>query len=307
MPSKRSRSKERERKRKQRERLSAELKSKYKERAREGMKKCRDNLTNDEKEKNRLKSKEGMKRLREKDPLGKKETLISKYWPEGVRFGDTPLYKREREMQKLYMRKRRENLTKEEKSIEKEERNDRMKKLRENKTLEERKIENEKAKLRMKTLRQNRKNSVHGLESSSESSLSASPDIVSKLNAEYRNANEKEINSEIECVCDIDINCEYCLKIQESESVWYEAISVEDRDKFQKEDLEQYKNLLKNERKSKRKELKERAKKPLPPLPARELSEYEKIRENIITQRNKEWLVYEKEWEKQWEEKNNRK
>ena len=82
---------------------------------------------------------------------------------------------------------------------------------------------------------------------------------------------------------------------------------MEDRDKFQKEDLEQYKNLLKNERKSKRKELKERAKKPLPPLPARELSEYEKIRENIITQRNKEWLVYEKEWEKQWEEKNNRK
>ena len=42
--------------------------------------------------------------------------------------------------------------------------------------------------------------------------------------------------------------------------------------------------------------------KPLPPLPVRELSEYEKIREDIIAQRNQEWQVYEKEWEKKWQE-----
>ena len=42
--------------------------------------------------------------------------------------------------------------------------------------------------------------------------------------------------------------------------------------------------------------------KPLPPLPSRELSEYEKIREEIIAERKKEWAIYEKEWEKKWED-----
>ena len=47
--------------------------------------------------------------------------------------------------------------------------------------------------------------------------------------------------------------------------------------------------------------MKEKLKKPLPPLPVKELSEYEKIREDFIAQRKKEWEAYEKEWEKQWE------
>ena len=34
------------------------------------------------------------------------------------------------------------------------------------------------------------------------------------------------------------------------------------------------------------------------PPRGRELSLYEKIREDIISQRNKEWMIYEKEWEK---------
>ena len=34
------------------------------------------------------------------------------------------------------------------------------------------------------------------------------------------------------------------------------------------------------------------------PKPVRELSLYEKIREEFISQRNKEWIIYEKEWEK---------
>ena len=45
----------------------------------------------------------------------------------------------------------------------------------------------------------------------------------------------------------------------------------------------------------------EKLKRPLPPLPVKELSEYEKIREDFIAQRKREWLVYEKKWEKQWE------
>ena len=47
----------------------------------------------------------------------------------------------------------------------------------------------------------------------------------------------------------------------------------------------------------------EEAMKPLPPLPIRELSQYEKIREDIINQRKKEWVIYEKEWERQEMEK----
>ena len=58
--------------------------------------------------------------------------------------------------------------------------------------------------------------------------------------------------------------------------------------------------LPKNNRKEKRKALLEKAKQPIPPLPVRELSEYEKIRENIISQQKKEWELYEKEWENQW-------
>ena len=58
--------------------------------------------------------------------------------------------------------------------------------------------------------------------------------------------------------------------------------------------------MLKNRRKSKRQEIKDRMMKPLPALPERELSEYEKIREEIIAQRKKEWLIAEKEWEKNY-------
>ena len=60
--------------------------------------------------------------------------------------------------------------------------------------------------------------------------------------------------------------------------------------------------MIKKEKKEKRKALKEKARKPLPPLPSRELSEYEKIREEIIAERKKEWAIYEKEWEKKWED-----
>ena len=57
----------------------------------------------------------------------------------------------------------------------------------------------------------------------------------------------------------------------------------------------------KTDRRNKRKAILEKAKMPMPPLPIRELSEYEKIREEFIAQRKKEWEIYEKEWEKQWE------
>ena len=39
-----------------------------------------------------------------------------------------------------------------------------------------------------------------------------------------------------------------------------------------------------------------------PPIPSRELCEYEHIREDIIAHREREWIVYEAEWEKKSEE-----
>ena len=81
------------------------------------------------------------------------------------------------------------------------------------------------------------------------------------------------------------------------------TVSPEEKKRFEKEDLEQYKAMLKNLRRSRRKEIKEKLIKPLPPLPLRQPSQYEKIREEIIAQRNKEWLIAEKEWEEKMRNK----
>ena len=55
----------------------------------------------------------------------------------------------------------------------------------------------------------------------------------------------------------------------------------------------------KKDRQKKEEKILIKARKPLPPLPIRELSLYEKIREDIINQREREWVIYEKEWERQ--------
>ena len=55
--------------------------------------------------------------------------------------------------------------------------------------------------------------------------------------------------------------------------------------------------MQRNKKRSQRKRIKEKFLKPLPPLPEKELSQYEKIRLEIISQRNKEWLKFEQEWE----------
>ena len=81
----------------------------------------------------------------------------------------------------------------------------------------------------------------------------------------------------------------------------YSINTKEENERFAKEEAEEYKSMLKLGKKKKRKALLAKLKKPLAPLPVRELSEYEKIRENFIAQRKREWKVYEKEWEMQWE------
>ena len=266
------------------------------EKAKERMKKRRDRMTSSETEEFTRKSKERMKNLRQKYPLKKNETIPSSY-------------EREKEMQKLRVRKFRENQSQEKKMLEKEERNKRMRKLREKQSAEEKKLEDKKAKERMRKLREDRKKLCEPSDSSSESSLPEDQDIVRKLNENYRN--EKQIHMaarnidelDEECVCDIDIDCNYCKKVNEREKNLQEIITMEVKQQYAMEDIEQFKKMLKNKRKAKRMEINEKLKKPIKPFPVKEMSKYEKIREDIIKQRKKEWLVFEKEWEKKWEEK----
>ena len=91
-------------------------------------------------------------------------------------------YEREKEMQKLRVRKFRENQSREKKMLENEERNKRMRKLRAKKSAEEKKLEDKKAKERMRKLREDRKKLCEPSDSSSESSLLEDQDIVRKLN-----------------------------------------------------------------------------------------------------------------------------
>ena len=133
-------------------------------------------------------------------------------------------------------------------------------------------------------------------------------DIVKKMNEKHRMNEEIDIRTVDEgqvgietCICDIDIDCPYCQAQMEDEKYLYTINTEEEKARYEKEEIEGYKSMIRNKRKERRTVLLEKAKKPLPPLPVRELSEYEKIREEFIAQRKKEWEIYEKEWEKQWQ------
>ena len=273
MPSKRSRSKERERKRKKRADLSAEDKILEQEKARNRMIKRRQNMNDADKEAFKAKFRKGMQKLRERKESREKDP-VNPLWPAGLLYGETPQYKRDREHQKQKTQQRRENLTIHEKNREKEERNERMRKLRENQTAEDKKVENEKKKERMRKLRERRKEE----KCINDSEDSRCSDIVNKLRTVTEVTSDHE-----ECVCDIDINCKYCEEVYENEKNLVQTISPEEKERFDKEDLEQYKIMQRNERKLRRKMIKEKLLKPLPPLPERELSQYEKIRLEIIS------------------------
>lgn len=287
--------------------------------------------------------------------------MTSALWAPWLTYGESELYKRNKELDKnrikekrakqngkeieaenlearIRMRQKRENQTNEERTTEKletkmrvreirkkqtneeiivynEKSKIRMRKIRGNYTLEEKEAKNQEAKTRMRKLRLKRKmendnNEIDSDEDNSDNDENIPIDIVQKLNETHRKTNAicegqnimNESKTKLEdCTCDIDIDCPYCAAQNESEKYCYSINSKEDNERFDKEELEQYKSMIRNDRKRKRKALSENLKKPMPPLPVRELSEYEKIRENIISQREMEWEKYEKEWEKQWE------
>ena len=173
--------------------------------------------------------------------------------------------------------------------------------------MEKRQAYNEKCKQKMRELRNKRKN-LNNYNQSSDEEVSEFSDVVKRINEEHRYLKETEKVVEYDettsdcCVCDTDINCPHCEAVKEAEDFLYDPITEEEKERFEREEMEQYRNMKKKEKKEKRKALKEKAMKPLPPLPSRELSEYEKIREEIIAERKKEWAIYEKEWEKKWED-----
>ena len=85
-----------------------------------------------EKEEFKVKFREGMQKHREKgrDNSRKKESCIDPLWPPGMKYEDTPLYERDRALQRQKTRQWRENQTIEEKNEEKEKRNERTRKRR---------------------------------------------------------------------------------------------------------------------------------------------------------------------------------
>ena len=212
----------------------------------------------------------------------------------------------ENEEAKLRMRKLRGDQKAGEKQVQKEKDKERKRKSRESLTAEERAAQNFKNKNRMAKSRM-LKISVEENEN-----LEYVPsDIVKRLNEvhrrnveENRRVEENEEGGEMHesgdavelCTCDIDIDCPYCLAQYEAEKGSYTVVTKEEAARYDKEELEEYKIMKRNERK-------EKFKKPLPPLPSRELCEYEKIREAFIAQRKQEWEIYEKQWEKDWQEK----
>lgn len=295
------------------------------------MRKLREEMSVFEKDEARQKAREDMRKIRDVNKNKKKETLSSSLWSPGLKYGETELYTRDLEMQRKRMKRKRARFTAQETENENNEAKERMRLKRANQTEEERIAYNKRIKERMRELRFQRKKMQNLDEEENEISEDISDeedtetsdeipdeeenepsDIVKKLNEEHRVLTKKEkdnekVESEIglnECICDFDIDCPYCAAEHESEKNLYSdyILTKEESDRFERAELEQYKALKKSERKERRKRLVEKAKKPIPPLPKRELSEYEKIREEIISQRNKEWAIYEKEWEKKWEE-----
>ena len=105
-----------------------------------------------------------------------------------------------------------------------------------------------------------------------------------------------------ECSCDYDIDCKYCNNLIDedknlnalAEHTW----TQEEERQFEEKEMNEYRENKRIERNKKRKEKSEDLRKPAPPLPERELCLYEKIRGDIIEKREKEWKIYEKEWEK---------
>ena len=107
------------------------------------------------------------------------------------------------------------------------------------------------------------------------------------------------------CVCEYDTDCKYCSDVYENEKDLYEPnpFSKEEESEFERQELEAYKKNIREERNEKRRKKAELARQPMPALPEREMCLYERIREDNIAERKREWAKFEIEWEKKEQEK----
>ena len=160
------------------------------------------------------------------------------------------------------------------------------------------KTDNEKKRIRMNKLRSIRRNEMNR-----KCERNGKHDIVEILNQNDRIKKGRNERNEVEeCSCDYDIDCKYCNNLSDedknltalAEHTW----TQEEERQFEEKEMNEYRENKRIERNKKRKEKSEDLRKPAPPLPERELCLYEKIRGDIIEKREKEWKIYEKEWEK---------
>ena len=139
-----------------------------------------------------------------------------------------------------------------------------MRKLSEKLTDEEKQTKRDKNRERMKKSRIEKYYDKNDFDKESSSDDSGddedhSSDIVKKINEKHRENNENkflliEKRSETgleECTCDIDIDCPYCTAQHEAEKGCYTIDSKEEKERFAKEEQEEYKNMLKMEKKRK--------------------------------------------------------
>ena len=115
---------------------------------------------------------------------------------------------------------------------------------------------------------------------------------------EREKAKERNSDSD-ECTCDYDVDCPACTAVLENEKGLQDDTQWTAEDEA--EEREQYKALERRKRTEKRQEMLRKANIPLPALPERELSQYEKIREDIIAEREIEWAKLEAKWEAEWD------
>ena len=115
---------------------------------------------------------------------------------------------------------------------------------------------------------------------------------------EREKAKERNSDSD-ECTCDYDVDCPACTAVLENEKGLQDDTQWTAEDEA--EEREEYKSLERRKRTEKRQEMLRKANIPLPALPERELSQYEKIREDIIAEREIEWAKLEAKWEAEWD------
>ena len=102
---------------------------------------------------------------------------------------------------------------------------------------------------------------------------------------------DDEENSE-ECTCDYDVNCPVCTAVLEDEKCWQDDYEWTAQD--ESAENAEYKA---QEKKIRTEKILENPKITVAALPERELGQYEKIREDIIDKRKREWAKLVAKWD----------